>query len=52
LADLEKLFLAHFFKDDIEILVSTLLTAKQKKGESIKIFLKDFRVWHSAVPAA
>ena len=50
-ADLEKLFLAHFFKDDIEILVSTLLTAKQKKGESIKTFSKDFREWHSTVPA-
>jgi len=29
--DLEKLFLAHFFEDDTEILVPTLLAAKQKQ---------------------
>jgi len=29
--DLEKLFLARFFEDDTEILVPTLLAAKQKK---------------------
>jgi len=34
-ADLEKLFLASFFEDDIEISVPTFLTAKQKKGETI-----------------
>ena len=41
--DLEKLFLAHFFKDDTGISVPTLLTAKQKKGESIKIFAERFQ---------
>jgi len=41
-ADIEKLFLAHFFEDDSEISVSTLLAAKQKKGESIKTFVKRF----------
>ena len=51
-ADLDKLFLAYFFKDDTEILVPTLLAARQKKGESIKTLLKDFGAWHSAVPAA
>jgi len=42
-ADLEKLFLACFFKDDIEISVPTLLAAKQKKVESIKTFVERFR---------
>ena len=42
-ADLEKLFLAHFFQDDTEISVPTLLTAKPKKGESIKIFAERFQ---------
>ena len=41
-ADLEKLFLARFFEDDTEISVSTLLAAKQKKGESIKTFVERF----------
>jgi len=40
--DLEKLFLARFFEDDTEISVPTLLVAKQKKGESIKTFIKKF----------
>jgi len=31
-ADLKKLFLARFFKDDTEIFVPTLLAIKQKKG--------------------
>ena len=42
-ADLEKLFLARFFEDDTEILVLTLLVAKQKKGESIKTFVERFQ---------
>ena len=42
-ADLEKLFLAHFFEDDTEISMPTLLTAKQKKGESIKTFVERFQ---------
>jgi len=42
-ADLEKLFLARFFKDDTEISVSTLLATKQKKEESIKLFVKKFQ---------
>jgi len=40
--DLEKLFLARFFEDDTEISMPTLLVAKQKKGESIKTFVKRF----------
>ena len=42
-ADLEKLFFARFFEDDIEVSVPTLLTANQKKGESIKSFVERFR---------
>jgi len=42
-ADLEKLFLAHFLKDDAEISVPTLLATKQKKGESIQTFVERFR---------
>jgi len=42
-ADLEKLFLACFFQDDTEILVPILLAAKEKKGESIKIFVERFQ---------
>jgi len=50
-ADLEKFFLTHFFEDDIEILVPTLLAAKQKKGESIKTFVERFRSMALVVPA-
>ena len=42
-ADLEKLFLAHFFEEDSEISVPTLLAAKKKKGESIKTFVERFQ---------
>ena len=42
-ADLKKLFLARFFEDDTEISVPTLLVTKQKKGESIKLFVKRFQ---------
>jgi len=42
-ANLKKLFLARLFEDDTEITVPTLLVAKQKKGESIKTFVKRFR---------
>jgi len=42
-ADLEKLFLAHFFEDNIEILVPTLLATKQNKEESIKTFVERFQ---------
>jgi len=31
--DLEKLFLARFFKDNTEVSLPTLLATKQKKGE-------------------
>jgi len=41
--DREKLFLAHLFEDNLEISVLTLLGVKQKKGESIKIFIERFR---------
>ena len=42
-ADLEKLFLTRFFEDDTKISVPTLLATKQKKGESIKTFVKRFQ---------
>jgi len=41
--DLNKLFQASFFKDDTEISVPTLLATKQKKGESIKLFVERFQ---------
>ena len=41
--ELEKLFLTRFFEDDTEVSVPTLLTSKQKKGESIKAFVERFR---------
>ena len=41
--DLEKLFLPRFFEDDTEISVPTLFVAKQKKRESINIFVERFR---------
>ena len=40
--DLEKLFLARFFKDDADIVAPTLLAAKQKKGKSIITFIERF----------
>ena len=43
MADLEKLFLAHFFEDHSKILVTTLLATKEKKGESIKLFVERFQ---------
>jgi len=43
LAYLKKLFLAHFFEDNIDISMPTLLAAKQKKGESIKTFIERFK---------
>jgi len=42
-ADLEKLLLARFFKDDIEISVPTFLAIMKKKGESIKLFVERLR---------
>jgi len=45
-ADLEKLFVARFY-EDTEISLPTLLVTKQKKGESIKIFVKRF--WSMAL---
>jgi len=51
LADLEKLFLARFFEDDSEISVPTLLAAKQKKGESIKTFVKRFQSMELRCPS-
>jgi len=41
--DLEKLFLARFFEDDTEVSVPTLLATKQKKRESIKVFVERFQ---------
>ena len=41
--DLEKLFLARFFEDDTELSLTTLLSTKQKKGESIRVFVERFQ---------
>ena len=41
--NLEKLFLARFFEDETKVSVPTLLTTKQKKGESINMFVERFR---------
>jgi len=41
--DLEKLFLAHFFEDDSEITMPTLLTTRQQKGEPVKAFVERFQ---------
>ena len=41
--DLEKLFLTHFFKDDSEITMPTLLATGQRKGESVKVFVESFQ---------
>jgi len=40
--DLEKLFITHFFEDDSEITMPTLLAARQRKGESVKAFVERF----------
>ena len=41
--DFEKIFLARFFKDDTKVSVSTFLATKQKKRESIKVFVERFK---------
>ena len=41
-ADMKKLFLTRFFENDMEVAMLTLLATKQKKGESIKAFVKRF----------
>ena len=41
--DLEKLFLTHFFEDDSEITMTTLLATRQRKGESVKAFMERFQ---------
>jgi len=41
--DLEKLFLTHFFEDDSEITMPTLLEMRQLKGEPVKAFVERFR---------
>ena len=43
LGDLEKLFLARFFKDDSVITMPTLLAMRQQKGESVKAFVERFQ---------
>jgi len=45
--DLKKVFLTHFFKDDSEITMQTLLTTRQQKGEPVKIFMERF--WSMAL---
>ena len=51
-ADLEKLFLAHFFEDDLEISVQLTLQPSRRKESLLKLLSKDFRAWHSPIPAA
>ena len=41
--DLEKLFLTRFFEDNLEVTMPTLLTTKQQKGESVKVFVERFQ---------
>jgi len=41
--DLEKLFLARFFEDDLEITMLTLLTTRQRKREPVKVFVERFQ---------
>ena len=41
-SDLAKLFLIRFFKDDSEVTMPTLLATKQRKGESVKVFIERF----------
>ena len=41
-ADLKKLFLTRFFKDDMEVAMLTLVATKQKKRETIKVFVERF----------
>jgi len=40
--DLEKLFVACFFKYDLDITMLTLLTMRQQKGELVKAFMERF----------
>ena len=42
--DLEKLFLTHFFEDDSEITMPTLLATKKRKRESVKAFVERFGI--------
>ena len=41
--DLKKFFLTRFFEDNSKITVPTLLAIKQRKGESVKIFVERFQ---------
>ena len=41
-ANLEKLFLARFFEDDMEVVMPTLFATKQKKREFIKAVMERF----------
>ena len=41
--DLEKLFLTHFFEDDLKITMPTLLATRQQKGEPVKAFVERFQ---------
>ena len=41
--DLEKLFLTRFFEDNLKVTMPTLLTTKQQKGESVKVFVERFQ---------
>ena len=42
-AELEKLFLARFFEDTMEVAMLTPVATKQKKGEFIKAFVERFQ---------
>lgn len=41
-SNLESLFLARFFNDDMEVAVPTLLQTKQLKNEPAMVFIKRF----------
>ena len=43
-ADLEKLFFARFFEDDTKVSMPTLFATKQKKEESINMFVERFQI--------
>ena len=40
---LEKLCLICFFEDDLKITMPTLLAMRQRKGESVKVFVERFQ---------
>jgi len=43
-ADLEKLFLAHFFENNTKVSVPTVLTTNRRKKSLLRYLCRDFRV--------